>query len=411
MKLLKTLQSMESRPIGQLRFVAASATIPNVHELGKWLGDGTVVKTFGSELRPVKLSIHVESYKMIKNDYLFQNYLVKQLPNIARRFYVGRPMLIFCGSRKLTIDACNMLLKLLGPTFFLPSNQEACDQVRSAAATISSKPLSQLMSCGIAYHSAGLEASERTLVENEFNARHLGVVCTTTSLALGVNLPANVVIVMNTRLYESGAYTDIDSSTVLQMIGRAGRPGLDTQGTAVIMTNKESEEKFRNISVGNEAVESHLLEHFPEHLNAEIAMGSITNVDESLRWLQNSFLYVRIFSNPHHYKMPKLVNDNMIKERTKNICMRYVQELAEANMIELRQDNGIESCEAGKMMAKFYIEFKVYLYPKINVALLCCCSHHPRAENFVMESMKCIHDNAPCDQPTYDYPPIYLFRQ
>ena len=110
---------------------------------------------------------------MIKNDYLFQNHLVKQLPKIARRFYAGRPMLVFCSSRKLTIDASNMLLKECGPTFFLPpNNQDAVDQIRSAAASVTSQPLSQLLSCGIGYHSAGLEPSERMLVEREFSCRY-----------------------------------------------------------------------------------------------------------------------------------------------------------------------------------------------------------------------------------------------
>ena len=167
---------------------------------------------------------------------------------------------------------------------------------------------------------------------------------------------------MNTRLYENGAYTDIDSSTILQMIGRAGRPGLDTEGTAIIMTNKENEQRFRNISIGNEAVESHLLEHFPEHLNAEISMGSISDVEQSMKWLENSFLYVRIFSNPHHYNLPKIVTKQMIIDRTKSICMRNLQELSGASMINFRSDNRIESCEAGRLMAKFYIEFKVKIF-------------------------------------------------
>ena len=67
------------------------------------------------------------------------------------------------------------------------------------------------------------------------------VLCTTSTLAVGVNLPARLVVLRGTRRWSSEAgeasgYKEYDRSTCLQMIGRAGRPQFDTLGTAVIMT-------------------------------------------------------------------------------------------------------------------------------------------------------------------------------
>ena len=69
----------------------------------------------------------------------------------------------------------------------------------------------------------------------------LQVLCTTSTLAVGVNLPARLVVLRGTRRWSSEAgeasgYKEYDRSTCLQMIGRAGRPQFDTHGTAVIMT-------------------------------------------------------------------------------------------------------------------------------------------------------------------------------
>ena len=55
------------------------------------------------------------------------------------------------------------------------------------------------------------------------------VLCTTSTLALGVNLPAHLVVLKGTRRYSSEAgdaagYVEYDKSTCLQMVGRAGRP-------------------------------------------------------------------------------------------------------------------------------------------------------------------------------------------
>ena len=360
MKMLRQMPEMHARPVSRLRFIAASATIPNVHEIGAWLGEGTTVKNYGSELRPVPLTIHVEGYRPSKNDFLFQSHLVRQLPALVRKYYTGRPMLVFCGSRKLTVDAANQLLKDLGPTYFLPRSHVDVDRVRGVASGLTTRPLAQLLACGIGYHNAALEASDRAIVEREFSARVLGVVCTTTSLALGVNLPANLVVVCNTRMYSDGTYEDIDSSSVLQMIGRAGRPGLDSEGIAVIMTKAQDVGKFQNISTGNEPVESQLLSQFPEHLNAEIAMGSISNVEQSMSWLMNSFLYVRIFANPTHYNLPRLATSSQIKDTMMSICKRNLENLRTSSMISVEADphGKIASLEAGKLMARYYMNFK-----------------------------------------------------
>ena len=46
----------------------------------------------------------------------------------------------------------------------------------------------------------------------------------TSTLAIGVNLPAHLVIIKSTKHYSSSSYIDYSTSQILQMIGRAGRP-------------------------------------------------------------------------------------------------------------------------------------------------------------------------------------------
>jgi ATP-dependent DNA helicase HFM1/MER3 len=75
------------------------------------------------------------------------------------------------------------------------------------------------------------------------------VLCTTSTLALGINLPAHLVVIKGTRRYCGGehdatseastGYQEYDRSVCLQMVGRAGRPQFDTEGVAVIMTQKQ----------------------------------------------------------------------------------------------------------------------------------------------------------------------------
>lgn len=70
------------------------------------------------------------------------------------------------------------------------------------------------------------------------------VLCTTSTLAQGVNLPAHLVVLKGTRRWvnqkgEVPGNREYDRSTILQMVGRAGRPQFDDEGVAVLMTQKE----------------------------------------------------------------------------------------------------------------------------------------------------------------------------
>jgi len=81
-----------------------------------------------------------------------------------------------------------------------------------------------------------------------FLAGEIRVLVATATLAWGVNLPARLVIVKGTEYYDGklSRYVDYPLTDVLQMIGRAGRPGYDTEGRAVVMV-ESSKKKFYQV--------------------------------------------------------------------------------------------------------------------------------------------------------------------
>lgn len=74
---------------------------------------------------------------------------------------------------------------------------------------------------GVAYHHAGLTSQERSAVESGYRCGLLLVLCATSTLAAGINLPARRVILRTLR-QGTGA---VLKAQYLQMIGRAGRAG------------------------------------------------------------------------------------------------------------------------------------------------------------------------------------------
>jgi ATP-dependent DNA helicase HFM1/MER3 len=167
----------------------------------------------------------------------------------------------------------------------------------------------------LAYHHAGLSSNDREIVETLFKQNRIRVLCSTSTLAIGVNLPAHLVIIKSTLQYTSETgYTEYSELDLRQMIGRAGRAGYDSQGIAVILTSTETEYLYKTISEGKLEIDSQFLLGFIEFLNIEISNGNINSFSEAMKWLSFTFLHTRMKQNPSKYSLkPSESIDQQIK--------------------------------------------------------------------------------------------------
>jgi ATP-dependent DNA helicase HFM1/MER3 len=209
----------------------------------------------------------------------------------------------------------------------------------------------------VAWHHAGLSFADRNAVEQGFINGDINVICCTSTLAVGVNLPCHMVIIKNTVTYAAGEgikeYSDLE---IMQMLGRAGRPQYDTSAVAVIMTRQEKAKRYERIVSGEQILESCLHEHLIEHLNAEIGLGTITNLSSAKKWLTSTFLYVRLRENPEHYHLDDDHGSSDIDARLENICCRDIDLLREHSLID--GENKLESTSYGEAMARYCVRFE-----------------------------------------------------
>ena len=111
----------------------------------------------------------------------------------------------------------------------------------------------------MALHHAGLSIQDRTAVEKGYLEGDVNVICCTSTLAVGVNLPCHMVIIKNTVAYQSSVaggcreYSDLE---IMQMLGRAGRPQFDDSAVAVIMTRLQRVPYYEKMITGQEVLES-----------------------------------------------------------------------------------------------------------------------------------------------------------
>lgn len=86
---------------------------------------------------------------------------------------------------------------------------------------------------GIASHHAGLIPALKEAVETAFDAGLIRMVFATETLALGVNLPARSVVLERLIKFNGETHEQLTPLEYTQLTGRAGRRGLDAEGTAV----------------------------------------------------------------------------------------------------------------------------------------------------------------------------------
>jgi helicase len=97
--------------------------------------------------------------------------------------------------------------------------------------------LAECLRCGVAYHNASLPFDVRRDVERLTRARALSVVCATTTLAEGADLPFRWTIVAHWLSSMQGDGTRMKSMTFRNIAGRCGRAGAFSEGDTVLFEN------------------------------------------------------------------------------------------------------------------------------------------------------------------------------
>lgn len=111
----------------------------------------------------------------------------------------------------------------------------------------------------MAFHHAGLSIQDRNAIEKAYLEGNVNVICCTSTLAVGVNLPCHMVIIKNTITWTNNGVKEYSDLDVMQMLGRAGRPQFDDSAVAVIMTALHKKDIYEKMMAGQEVLESRLV--------------------------------------------------------------------------------------------------------------------------------------------------------
>ena len=342
-----------------LRFVAVSATLPNIADIATFF-EANEAHAFDESYRPVPLTIHVIGQGKLATDgknshFMFWKNLDRNVPELVIKYSNRRPSIVFCHSKA----DCEKLADLLATTHNIGRRDDTTSGI--ACRTRVAK-LQRVLIHGIAYHHAGLDVDDRRLVEDSFSSGFIRVLCATSTLAMGVNLPAHLVIVKGTSAYrgtgEGGGYHDIDHASLLQMIGRAGRPSYDSSGTAVIMTDNDSKARIEKLaSSGLPPAKSQLIgSKLLETINIEISQRVIVSVKSATNWIKGSLYYIQLSQDPEAYGI-RVVSNYSIDAFILSICRSAVDRLRTVGVLAITNGEDIHPLVASHIMSQRLVSF------------------------------------------------------
>lgn len=266
----------------QIRFISLSATIPNLEEVGDWLEEirERPVAVIREERRPVPLEhrFYTErrgSFGAEDLDRVRKRDTSQKSQRGSQRSGRGRgrggnrgggrseldprsprpgplfdelieaqllPALVFSFSRKdcERLARANRRRELLSreETARMEELQDTLLEKYELDREFLASEVLSLARRGVGYHHAGMLPLHKELVEQMFTSGLLRLLFTTETFALGINMPARTVAFSGLRKFDGVNFDYMRRRDFLQMAGRAGRQGIDTEGLVYLMLSE-----------------------------------------------------------------------------------------------------------------------------------------------------------------------------
>lgn len=261
--LLTQILSSREKASQKVQLIGLSAVIGDLNRLDQWLG----MAVLNSVQRPVELQegiltqdgtfkyreflsgqIGIEKFPEFTPDPRLnlrsvegrKEYQYRRLAHFVSYFVQqGEQVLIFRKWKGLTRETAFRLAIDLN----LPPAEEAIEALQNVENSVSKEILISALKHGVAFHNADLGSEERRVIEEYFKAEDskIRVVCATTTLAMGINLPVKTVIINDMEKPDPDAKTfqevPLSPAEYKSMSGRAGRFGKQDKGRSIIFAD------------------------------------------------------------------------------------------------------------------------------------------------------------------------------
>jgi len=235
--------------------IALSAVIGDTNGLEKWLN----ARLLKREERPVPLNEGiVTSYGAFRyvdsetnEEQVHQNYVSREfrkgssqdwvIPLVRKLVSEGKQVIVFRETKGKARGTANYLAEALN----LPPAENALASLPNGDPSLVSTVLKKCLQQGVAFHIADLDRDERLVIEEHFRERDskIRVIAATTTLAMGVNTPAEAVVIVGLE-HPGDTPQPYSIAEYKNIVGRAGRLGFASKGSSFLIATTARDELF-----------------------------------------------------------------------------------------------------------------------------------------------------------------------
>lgn len=97
-----------------------------------------------------------------------------------------------------------------------------------------------------------------------------------------------------------------------------------------------------------------------DNINAEIVLGTISNIKDAVNWIAYSYLYIRMLKNPTLYgiSLDEYEKDQYLVQRRVDLCHTAANLLDKHGLIKYDKKTGIfQITQLGRVASHYYIKY------------------------------------------------------
>jgi pre-mRNA-splicing helicase BRR2 len=358
--LTSRMRYMSSQTDNKTRIVALSASVANAKDIGEWIGASShSLYNFHPNVRPIPLEIHIQGFDI---PHYASRLLAMSKPmyNAINMHSSGKPALIVVADRKQARVSALDIIAYAGvedqPTKFLGIPPE---DLAPYLTKIKDKTLKETLAYGVGLLHDALNEADRQLVETLVEVGAVLVLVAAKEVVWGLSVKAHLVVIMGTESFDGREhrYINYPITTVLHIMGQAGRAGVDAIGKAVILCHTPKKEYYKKFLNEPVPVESHLDHFLHDHISAEIVTKVVENKQEAVDYLTWTLYYRRLTLNPNYYNMTGTTHRH-ISDHLSELVENVITDLEQSKCVSVEDDgNDVSALNLGMIAAYYYIRY------------------------------------------------------
>ena len=341
-----------------IQFIGLSAVLDRLNDFDKWLN----CKVITSYKRPVELrdgiylpsgTLHYREWNSkVKGKERFPSCTHTDLESILDHlvgFLVGNgeQVLIFRNTVDSTVETAKRITKEL---LNIAPATNTLMELNTLEDTGAKGDLQDTLRKSVAFHNSDLTVEERLLIEKGFREGEIKVVCSTSTLSMGVNLPAKTVIIPDLTKWEFDErirrtmQIPITTAEYRNMAGRAGRVAYEDEfGRSILIaiSQRDYDSYYQKYIIG--PTESFISRFGDTPIDLQVldlaSSGLCKSEEEIMEFLSSTYAGFKKWSS------------DLIKRQISKMISESIRKCCQYNLLEKDSSGTILSTALGKTCA------------------------------------------------------------